>query len=283
MGVPLRNVLRAACVNAVEHYGLPVGLLRVGDPADFVVSDSVTDFGAGHILATYINGVCVAEEGVSKVPRVAAEAVNQFAAAPVGAADLATPAGGALMRVIAVDDGQLITRTVTETPYRMDGHVVADPARDVLKIAVLARYPGGSRKPAVAYVRGFGLRCGAIASSVAHDSHNIVAVGASDQELARAINLVIAQRGGLAAVCGEREEVLPLPVGGIMTTEPGESVAAAYGSLQGMAKGEMGSKLRAPFMTLSFMALLVIPALKLSDRGLFDGERFGFTPLFLPG
>ena len=142
---------------------------------------------------------------------------------------------------------------------------MAAPGRDLLKLAVVNRYERAA-PPAVCFVRGFGLARGALAGSVAHDSHNVLAVGADDASLAAAVNAVVAQRGGLAAVDGDRVEVLPLPVAGLMSLDPVEEVAARYLELDAMAE-LMGSSLAAPFMTLSFMALLVIPSLKLSDRG----------------
>jgi adenine deaminase len=278
-GVSLANILRAACVNPVHHYGLPVGLLRVGDSADFIESDSLRDFRGQHILRTFVRGKLVAEAGRSLIEHVPADSPNQFLATPRTAADFAVRADGQRMRVIVAEDGQLMTRAVWEPPTLLDGMAVPDPGRDILKIAVINRYAEKTR-PAVAFIRGFGLKRGAIASSVAHDSHNIVAVGADNAALARAVNLVLAARGGLAVTDGIHDEVLPLPVAGLMSTLPGEEVAARYSKLQRMAVAELGSRLRAPFMTLSFMALLVIPDLKLSDRGLFDADRFEFTSLF---
>jgi adenine deaminase len=275
-GVPLMNVLRAACVNPVTHYGLPVGLLRVGDPADFIEVRSLDDFSTQNILRTWIDGRLVSEAGRSQVERVKTLPINHFAAEICRADQFVVPARGARIRVIAVDDGQLLTRGRMEHAALVNGHVAADPARDLLKIAVVNRYYAG-RPPAVGFIHGFGIRCGAMASSVAHDSHNIVAVGDSDDALARAVNAVVRNRGGLAVVSDSREESLPLPVAGLMSCDPGEHVAERYKALQQMAIGELGATLKSPFMTLSFMALLVIPELKLSDRGLFDGGKFEFT------
>jgi adenine deaminase len=290
LGVPLPHVIAAAGVNAAEHYGLPVGRLRVGDTADFVMVDSLTDWTGRHVLATYIGGECVAERGVGKLPRVSAGEPNVFEAREVSQADFAIECKSATLRAIHVVDGQLITRVKTEPAKRSGKFAVSDVERDVLKIAVVCRYPIAAARHmdgdvhatlASAFVHNFGIKRGAIASSVAHDSHNIVAVGVTDEDLARAVNRVIKNRGGLAAVCGEREESLPLPVAGLMSTAAGEEVAAGYSRVQALAKGEMGSTLAAPFMTLSFMALLVIPELKLSDRGLFDGVGFSFVDVFV--
>jgi adenine deaminase len=260
-GADVFDVLRAACVRPVEHYRLPVGLLRVGDAADFVVVDDLADF---RVRETWIDGACVARDGESFLPHVPAEPLNHFVAAPVAAEDFAFSVSGPV-NVIVAQDGELIT-----------GHEVVEVAGDVLKIAVVNRY--APAPPAVGFIRGFGLRRGAIASSVAHDSHNIVAVGCSDAALAAAVNAVIATRGGVAATDGETTHGLPLEIAGLMSVQPGEEVAARYEEVAAFARG-LGSPLRDPFMTLSFMALLVIPDLKMSDRGLFSGARFEFCPV----
>lgn len=280
LGNDVFDVLQVACVNPVAHYHLPVGLLRVGDPADFIVVDNLTDF---RVRQTYLDGQLVAENGRSRLPAAPVAAANNFHAEPVRAEDfrLPAPAAGAgapapTLRVIECFDGQLITARL-DAPARVEaGNIVADPARDVLKLAVVNRYRAHV-PPAVAFIKGFGLTAGALASSVGHDSHNITAVGCDDASLARAVNLVIGARGGLAAVGpGGEELLLPLPVAGLMSDQPGPAVAAAYAAIDALAK-RLGSPLGAPFMTLSFMALLVIPSLKLSDKGLFDGEAFRFV------
>jgi adenine deaminase len=279
-GVPLKNILRAACINPVEHYRLPVGLLRVGDPADFIETDSLTDFSHAHILRTFIRGQPVADHGRSLLPAAPpAQTPNAFHARPHRPEDFRIRATASQMRVIEALDGQLITRHLSEAPTVVEDFAVADPRRDLLKIAVINRYAPHA-PAAVGFIRGFGLKRGALASSVAHDSHNIVAVGTSDAALAHAVNRVIANTGGLAATDGDHDESLPLPVAGLMSPEPGETVGTKYAALQHMAVDSLGTALRAPFMTLSFMALLVIPSLKMSDKGLFDGERFAMTELF---
>jgi adenine deaminase len=281
--VPLANVLRAACVNPVQHYGLDVGLLRVGDSADFIETDSLTDLSTQRIRRTFISGQLVAENGRSLIPHVPIDAPNVFAGGFRNPSEFAVPAVGNRMRVVAAEDGQLITNVQWQSPRIVDKHAVADLDRDLLKITVVNRYLADSPRPAVAFIHGFGLKRGAIASSVAHDSHNIVAVGVDDESLARAINLVIANRGGLAATDGDTDRVLPLPVAGLMSTDSAETVGHKYSALQHMATHILGSTLKAPFMTLSFMALLVIPNLKLSDKGLFDAENFRPTTLFETG
>ena len=286
-GLDLWAVLRAASRNPVRHYGLPVGLLRAGDRADFLVLNGPPT-ATFRVRQTWLNGSLAAEDGISRLRPLPATAPvpNFFVAEPRTTADFAfaAPAGAttARVRVIVAEDGQLVTGEIIEQmPVAADGTIVADPARDLLKIVVVNRYE--PRAPvAVAFVRGVGLRQGAVASSVAHDSHNIVAVGCSDEALRRAVNLVIAARGGLAATDATTDRppadhVLPLPVAGLMSAADGYEVAAAYTRLDLFSKITLGSPLHAPFMTVSFLALLVIPALKLSDKGLFDGANFGFV------
>jgi len=257
-GADVFDVLRCACVNPVAHYRLPIGLLRPGDAADFIVVEDLVEF---RVAETWLDGVRVASGGVSHLPAVPTEPLNHFVAAPVASEDFAFSVTGPV-NVIVAQDGELIT-----------GHEVAEVTGDVLKIAVVNRY--APAPPAVGFIRGFGLRRGAIASSVAHDSHNIVAVGCSDEALAVAVNELIATRGGVVATDGETSRVLPLEIAGLMSVQPGEAVAARYEEVAAFAR-ELGSPLRDPFMTLSFMALLVIPDLKMSDRGLFSGARFEF-------
>lgn len=269
------QVLRCASLHPVRHYKLDVGLLQQGQPADFI---EVTDLAELRVLKTFIDGRKVAEGGSSLIERVHTDAPNRFRALPVRPEEFRVGAGKGRLNVIEAIDHQLVTRRVQVEASVRNGEAVADPSRDLLKLAVVNRYRPSP--PAVAFVRNFGLKRGAIASSVAHDSHNIIAVGATDEELAAAINLVIRHGGGLSAAAGGTvEEILPLPVAGLMTSEDGYETAERYTKLDRLAK-ELGSTLSSPYMTLSFMALLVIPALKLSDRGLFDGDRFDFIPLF---
>jgi adenine deaminase len=277
-GLPLFNVLKAACVNPVLHYRLPVGLLRRGEPADFIVVEDLAGFA---VRQTYIGGALVAEKGSTLIAPVSVTPVNRFHCTEKAPEDfaIAPEDTSAEIAVIGALDGELITEKLRQAPRLEQGHLLPDPARDLLKIAVVNRY--GPAPVAVAFVSGFGLKEGAIASSVAHDSHNIIAVGATDEALARAVNLVVGCEGGISTVSGASEKVLALPVAGLMSADDGYKVAASYSELDAQAK-EMGSRLRSPFMTLSFMALLVIPHLKLSDLGLFDGDRFTFTSLVPP-
>ncbi|TWT90091.1 Adenine deaminase [Pseudobythopirellula maris] len=274
-GVDVYDALRAACVTPVEHYSLPVGQLRVGDPADFVEIDSLSEFG---VKRTWIDGELVAESGKTLLPRVEPAVANKFTPQEVTADTLKAPAVGEMIRVIEAVDGQLVTGCLS-LPAKIEANAYqSDPANDVLKLVVVNRYT--KAEPAVAFIKNFGLTRGALASSVAHDSHNVIAVGASDNDLAEAINLVMRTGGGLSAACAAdgASEVLPLPVAGLMATGTCQEVGEAYGKLDRLVKA-WGSPLRAPYMTLSFMALLVIPALKLSDLGLFDGGKFEFVPL----
>ena len=282
-GVPLFNVLRAACVNPVEHYGLRCGLLRPGDPADLLRLHDLVSF---QVMETWIDGQLVAHGGQSLLPRSKSPRVNNFQATAKVASDFALPAPAAAsdpassplrIRVIEALDGQIITGAGQAEALLRDGQIVANPGQDILKIAVVNRYKDAP--PAVALVRGVGLKSGAIASSVAHDCHNIVAIGTSDEDLARVVNLLIQNEGGIAVVGdGGFEDVLPLPVAGLMSDGYAEDAATAYARLSQAAQA-LGSPLHAPYMTLSFLALLVIPALKLSDLGLFDGHKFAFVPV----
>lgn len=274
-GVPVFNVLAAACINPVRHYGLRCGTLRPGDPADFVRLEDLTGF---RVLETWIDGACVARDGRSLLPRSRSPRVNKFPAKERTPADFAIAAGRGNIRVIEALDGQLVTGSGEAPAVVRAGLAVSDPSRDILKIAVVNRY--ANVPPATAFVRGAGLEAGAIASSVAHDCHNIVAVGVTDEDICRAVNLLIRHGGGISlAAPGGREDVLPLPVAGLMSDGYAEDAAAGYARLTRGAR-ELGSKLHAPFMTLSFLALLVIPSLKLGDRGLFDGTKFEFVPVF---
>lgn len=276
-GVDLFKVLKAACINPVLHYKLDNGLLRVNDPADFIVTDDLQNF---NILATYINGGKVAENGQSLIPSISSSPVNNFIADPVTADDIRIPVNDSNekeinVKVIGAMDGQLITNALSAVLQVANGQIVSDTQQDILKLVVINRYRKAA--PAIAFIHGFGLQYGAIASSVAHDSHNIIAVGANDESIAAAINIVIAAQGGISAVGNGITQGLPLPVAGLMSNLDGYTVAAQYSALDKAAK-ELGSTLASPFMTLSFMALLVIPHLKLSDLGLFDGDSFQFTP-----
>ncbi len=267
-GIDVFHVLQAACVNPVEHYNLPIGRLREGDAADLIVVEDLVHF---RVRATYLDGRLVAENGKSLIPSVKEGQPNQFNCTTMAPLDFAVPATGDELLVITALDGQLITGKELLKGKTENGHFVPDIARDLLKIAVVNRYKHA--RPAMGWIKNFGLKRGAIAGSVAHDSHNIVAVGTNDEDLCAAINLVIESRGGVSLADGATTNILPLPVAGIMTDADAYEVARAYSKIDAQAKA-LGSKLSAPYMTLSFMALLVIPHLKMSDLGLFDGDSF---------
>ncbi len=274
MGYDLFDILQAACITPVEHYNLPLGLLRPGDPADFIIVTDLTHF---KHQATHISGQKVAEFGRPLMGTEPAETPNQFFPVSITADDIALPAQEGDVRCIKALDGLLITESIEWVPRVENGWVVADTQRDILKLVVINRYR--QAPPAIGLIHGFGLKEGALASTVAHDSHNIIAVGTDDESIARAVNTVAKHGGGIAAVGPQSAKVLPLPVAGLMSIQDAATTAGLYEEIDLESK-KLGSQLRAPFMTLSFMALLVIPSLKLSDQGLFDGHTFKFKTLF---
>mgnify|MGYP003662915526 CR=1 FL=1 len=275
-GSDLFHVLAAACATPVQHYGLSVGQMQVGDPADMVEINSIREF---DVLRTFIDGHCVAKQGQSLINASPAQPINRFNCSPKQPQQFEIRnEGNGPIRVMVAHDRLLTTTQVVETPTVADEFVVADPDRDLLKLSVVNRY--ADAEPAVGFVRGFGLRGGALAGSVAHDSHNIIAVGDSDEAICAAVNAVIEHRGGLSVATDHQLNVLPLPVAGLMSVNSCEEVASLYSDLDKTAK-RLGCPLEAPFMTLSFLALLVIPSLKLSDQGLFDGEQFKQVDLFV--
>jgi adenine deaminase len=273
-GYDFMNILRACTLNPVLHYQLDSGLLQPGDPADFIIVDNLSDFS---VLATYVNGQLVAEKGKSLISSVNETYLNVFNASIVRVSDLFIAAAGTKIKVMEAAQGELITRQCVEEA-KIEGHeVVSDPDRDILKIVVKDRYRDGVI--AKAFVNGFGLKHGAIASSVAHDSHNIIAVGTDDFHIAKAINMLIETKGGISLSADTGSFILPLPVAGIMSPDDGYRVAEMYEGMNREAH-HLGTSLQSPYMTLSFMALLVIPELKLSDKGLFDVNIFRYTDLF---
>lgn len=284
-GYDLFDVLKCACINPVLHYDLDVGLLKEGDFADFIVVDNLKSF---KVQKTYINGTLVAENGISKIGQIEPVAVNNFNCKDKVVSDFKIPSPHSvtndgvptnpIIRVIETLDGELITNEVHSQALLQYDNVVSDVSNDVLKLCVINRYVDS--KPAIAFIKNFGLKKGAIASSIAHDSHNIISVGVRDEDICNAVNAVIETKGGISVVYNDKIEILPLPVAGIMSDKDGYFVAEKYSVLNKLVK-ELGSSLHTPFMTLSFMALLVIPQLKLSDKGLFDGSTFKFTELFV--
>ncbi len=271
LGYDKMDVLRCASFNVVKHYGLNVGLLQQGDPADFIVADDLENL---DISATYIDGEKIAENGQTFIESVKEDSPNHFNCSPIEIDDMQVEATSDVVRAIAVEDGQLITKEEQVKLPVKDGKLQSDIMTDTLKMVVLNRYK--SAPCAVSFARCFGLKKGAIASTVAHDSHNIIAVGTNDEDIKTAINLLVKSQGGVSLANGNDQHVLPLPVAGLMAADDGYEVAKAYEELDKKSKA-LGATLSSPYMTLSFCALLVIPELKLSDKGLFDGTKFQFT------
>lgn len=267
------KILQMACINPVKHYNMNIGLLKENDAADFIVVEDLKNF---KVLQTYINGELVASNGQSFVKHIDFETPNNFNTSKKQVSEFTIPSNAATIRVIEALEGQLITNEIHCKPKIENRNLVSDVTNDILKMAVVNRY--ANTKPAVAFIKNFGLKKGAIASSVAHDCHNIVVVGTSDEEICNAVNLIIENTGGICAINGEEQKSLALPVAGIMSNKNGWETGKLYQEIDAMAK-QLGSTLKAPFMTLSFMALLVIPDLKLSDKGLFSGKSFAFTDL----
>jgi adenine deaminase len=273
-GVDTIDVLRIASCNPIRHYGLDVGLLQVGDSADFLVIDNLDDL---TILKSFINGRLVAKDGKTLIEESSKRIVNNFKTKEKEVNDFAVKHQNRNIHIIEAIDGELITNKILDKAKVINNYIVSDNERDILKMVVVNRYKDLS--PSIGFVKNFGLKKGAIGSSIAHDSHNIISVGVDDIDICRAVNIIIRNRGGLSAVRGKTEKVLPLPVAGIMSNLNYSEVSKKYLELDRSAK-ELGSRLRAPFMTLSFMGLLVIPEIKLSDKGLFDVSKFEFMDLF---
>ena len=229
-----------------------------------------------NVLETYINGELVAKNGESFVKSVPFEILNNFNTDKKKVADFRFESSANKIRVIEALDGELVTNQMEAASLIVDGNLVSNTETDVLKMTVVNRYK--NEAPAIAFIKNFGIKEGAIASSVGHDSHNIIAIGVSDEAICKAVNLIIENSGGVCAVNASEEKIVSLPVAGIMSDLSAEEIGKSYAELDSMAK-QMGSKLSAPYMSLSFMALLVIPSLKLSDKGLFDGTSFQFTSL----
>lgn len=273
-GNDLLSVIRIATYNPVKHYGLDVGLLQTGDDADFIVVDDPETL---TIKQTYIKGQKLAENGKTKICSVDEELPNIFNARKINAKDLVVTAQSDIINVQKAFDGELLTEKLEVKAKITNGMVVSDTKRDLLKMMVMNRYKPSD--PAISFVNGFGLQQGAIASTVAHDSHNIIAIGANDDDIVEAVNMLIDEKGGISLVNGNERMIIPLPVAGLMTDLDGFLLAERYEIIDKKVK-QLGCKLSSPYMTLSFMALLVIPALKLSDKGLFDGNSFKFIDLF---
>lgn len=274
LGYNILDVLKAATITPVKHYNLEVGLLQKNDPADFIIVDNFIDF---NVLKTYIDGKLVAENNKSLIEKTEIDVINNFMAETVDVDDFKVYDEGKNVKIINVISGELLTEKFIGRPKNVNDNLVSDVENDILKIAVINRYE--KKKIALGFIKNFGLKKGAIASSVAHDSHNIVVIGCSDEEMANAANMIINAKGGLVAWSHNDEICIPLPVAGLMTNADGHKIAADYQALVSLSK-EFGSSLSDPFMTMGFMSLLVIPKLKLSDKGLFDCEKFELTTLF---
>ncbi|MDG4476181.1 adenine deaminase [Thiovibrio frasassiensis] len=275
LGHDLFDILQCACVNPVRHYQLEVGLLQKGDPADFIMVDDLAQM---QVRSTWIGGELVSEKGKALFEVARPRAINQFNAAPLTAEQLQVKVRGSQIKVIAVSDGQLVTGAGSHPVPANSVMVEANPETDLLKILVQNRY--APAPPAIAFVRGFGLKRGAMASSIAHDSHNLIAVGTNDTDLARAVNLLEESSGGICFVCGDEEKRMALPVAGLMGLGSCEEMAQSYRAIEQRVK-ENGCQLQTPFMTMAFLALPVIPTLKITDLGLFDVEKFVLTDLFV--
>lgn len=273
-GFNIFDVLRAATLNPIRHYNLEVGLLQKNDPADFIIVDNFNDF---NILKTYINGELVAKNGKSLLDKIDVATVNNFVAEKVTASDFNVTDDGSDINIIGVVEGEIITDKIVGRTKVLDNSLVSDVDNDILKIAVINRYE--KKKPSVGFIKNFGLKRGALASSVAHDSHNVVIIGCDDESMANAANMIIENNGGFAIYADDIEKCLPLPIAGIMTNDDAFKVAKEYMEIRDLAKS-LGSNLDDPFMTMEFMALLVIPKLKLSDKGLFDCDKFQIISLF---
>jgi len=272
-GMDIFKVLQVACINPINHYNLDVGQLRVGDSADFLVVKDLHEF---QTIRTYISGNKLFDNGTTFLNPVHFKVINNFNISDKEISDFSYKSNASKIKVIEAYNGELVTGTSIENSTIINGDLISNTERDVLKIAVVNRY--NDQKPAISFIKNFGLKEGAIASSVGHDSHNIVVVGVTDEDVCKAVNLLVKYKGGICALSSTKEMILPLPIAGIMSDQEGRIVADKYAQIDTFSK-ELGSTLEAPFMTLSFMALLVIPSLKLSDKGLFDVQNFSFTSL----
>lgn len=273
-GYDIYNVLRCATLNPIKHYNIPVGLLQLNDDADLIIIDNFDDF---NVLATYIKGEKVAENGVSLINSIEEKAINNFNCNPIEVSDLQVQALTEYIKIIEIIPDQLITKKTYLQPKISDGMITIDKERDILKLVVYNRY--NQSKPVIGFIKNFGLKKGALASTIAHDSHNIIAVGCSDEEIVKAINTLVVEKGGLIAVDGDIISKLSLNVAGLMSNKTSEEVIKDYKELKNFTT-TLGSPLSTPFMTLSFLSLLVIPELKLSDKGLFDVNFFDFTSIY---
>ncbi len=274
-GIDLFDLLTVACVNPVRHYNLNVGLVQAGDPADFIIVDDLENL---NVLETHINGKKVYSNGKALFEYKAGKPVNNFKREKISENDLLVKDNGKNIRVIKCFDGQLFTSSIVVKPNTRNSQVISDIKNDYLKLVVVNRYINS--EPAIGFINGFGFKDGAVAQSIAHDSHNIIAIGTNDEDLLKVINTVISLKGGIAISEKRNIHQLHLEIAGLMSSENGEKIAAKYAKLNNLAKS-LGSSFKSPLMTLSFMALMVIPELKLGDKGLFDVNAFSPVSLFV--
>ncbi|MGL6178973.1 MAG: adenine deaminase [Tannerellaceae bacterium] len=273
-GYNVFDVLRAASYNAIKHYNMKAGLLQQGDNADFIVVDNLKDL---HVLSTYVKGECVFDGKESKIIAPVSKVINNFNIEKIDEKDLAVYPETNRIKVIRCFDGDLITECEIHDATVVNDNVVSNVEEDILKIVVVNRYV--QSKPAIGFIKGVGLKRGACAVSIAHDSHNIIAVGCSDHEICKAINAIIESKGGISVIDGGETTLLPLEIGGIISSKEIDEIDSLYEACNKKIKA-IGSTLHAPQMTLSFMSLLVIPKIKIGDKGLFDVTKFEFTSLF---
>ncbi|MFN3307152.1 MAG: adenine deaminase C-terminal domain-containing protein, partial [Candidatus Kapaibacteriota bacterium] len=275
-GFNLFKILRAVTLNPVLHYKLPVGLLRVGDDADFIVIKDLKDF---EVIQTYIKGQLAYDEGKTLIETNESVKINNFNCSFKRPSDFEVQANGkSKIRVIEAIDGELLTNEYIAEVRIFEGLAIPDIEKDILKIAVVNRYL--DTKPSVGFIKNFGLKNGALATSIAHDSHNIIVIGTTDEFISRAVNLIIQNKGGIAYVDNTEEWTLPLPIAGLMTNDSIENVSYKYQTIEEKVKLN-GTTLKSPLMTLSFMSLLVIPHLKIGDKGLFNVDKFEFVDIFV--
>ncbi|MEA3318244.1 MAG: adenine deaminase [Bacteroidota bacterium] len=270
----LFNILRAVTLNPIKHYNLNVGLLQENDSADFIIVDNLNNF---NVQSTIIDGNEVFANNKVMFDSPEIIAINNFNCSEISLKDIEVKDNNKNINVILAKDGDLYTTKETVKPKIVEGKIVQDLSRDILKVVIVNRYK--KAEPVVGFIKNFGLKKGAIAGSIAHDSHNIIAIGASDNEIVNAISVLVENKGGIVACENNNVKNLVLDIAGLMSSDTPEYVANTYSEINAMAKS-LGSKLHAPFMTMAFMSLLVIPELKIGDRGLFDVNKFDFVSLF---
>lgn len=275
-GIDPVKAVKMVTINPAEHYSLNNGVIAPQRAADIVLVDDLSQFS---VKKVFIDGVLQAVDGKPLFTVNPIQLKSTLSTTRVSPSDYAVRSENPTVkvRVITVVEGQLCTKASEAYLSCENGVVLTDTEQDILKLAVVERY--GHNRIAIAFVRGFGLKEGALASSVAHDSHNIICVGVSDRCMAEAVVTLRDIEGGIVS-CNTETRFLKLPVGGLMSYEPVDTVAEYHKEVEEYAQ-KMGCTLENPFMQLSFLALLVIPELKLSDKGLFDSERFAFVDVIL--